>query len=311
MPKIDIPVKRLVQRRPGDWVKYLNPGCAEDRVRPFKSEYTPRVESRLDNVFEVEDPGGYYLVNFEPMGYHDVALPARMMRYRSDIWEATLNDRKGTPPIVQAVFFFYPEHDNKNHRLTDRWGELKTVEFTYRVVRVWEQPRQPVIEQRLVGLYPLLPLMKGEAGEDPKQVLQQSIEVVREVEDRSLQQDLLAVMGILAGGIYAAELVYSMIRREMILESPIYQEWVKEERAEAEARGRAEGRAEGKVEKAQDAICKYLRRRFGDASAGLQQKVREMTSLEVLDGVMEELFAANTLEEAQAIIRDGIERLMQ
>jgi len=244
MPKIDIPVKRLVQRRPGDWVKYLNPGCVEDRIRPFKSEYIPKAESRLDNVFEVEDPGGSYLVNFEPMGYHDIALPARMMRYRSDIWEATLNDRKGTPHIIQAVFFFYPEHDNRNHRLTDRWGELKTLEFTYRVVRVWEQSRQPVIEQRLAGLYPLLPLMKGEAGEDPKQVLQQSIEAVKEVEDRSLQQDLLAVMGILAGGRYAAELVYSMIRREMILESPIYQEWIKEERAEAEAKGKVEGKVD-------------------------------------------------------------------
>uniref|UniRef100_UPI003898F5AB hypothetical protein n=1 Tax=Desulfofundulus luciae TaxID=74702 RepID=UPI003898F5AB len=76
-------------------------------------------------------------------------------------------------------------------------------------------------------------------------------------------------------------------------------------------RGKAEGEARGKVEAKQDAICKYLRRRFGDASAGLQRKVREMTSLEVLDGVMEELFAANTLEEARAIIRDGIERFMQ
>jgi hypothetical protein len=98
-----------------------------------------------------------------------------------------------------------------------------------------------------------------------------------------------------------------MIRREMVMESPIFQEWVREERAEAEARGEARG----KVEKAQDAICKYLRRRFGDASAGLQRKVREVTSLEVLDGIMEELFAANTLEEARAIIRDGMERFMQ
>lgn len=250
-------------------------------------------------------------MNFEPMGYYDVALPARMMRYRSDIWEATLNNRNGTPHIIQAVFFFYPEHDNKNHRLTDRWGELKTLEFTYRVVRVWEQPRQSVIEQRLVGLYPLLPLMKGEAGEDPKQVLQQSIEAVKEVEDKSLQQDLLAVMGILAGGRYAAELVYSMIRREMILESPIYQEWVKEERAEAEARGRAEGKVEGKVEKAQDAICKYLKRRFGPASEELQRVVRGVTSLDVLDGVMEELFAADTLEEARAIIGDGMGKFAQ
>lgn len=76
-------------------------------------------------------------------------------------------------------------------------------------------------------------------------------------------------------------------------------------------KGRAEGRAEGKVEKAQDAICKYLKSRFGPESAGLQQIIREVTSLEVLDCVMEELFAANTLEEARAIIRDGIERFAQ
>ncbi|OIQ52728.1 hypothetical protein MORE_26170 [Moorella thermoacetica] len=34
--------------------------------------------------------------------------------------------------------------------------------LTYRVVRVWEEPRQSVIERGLIGLYPLLPLMKGE-----------------------------------------------------------------------------------------------------------------------------------------------------
>lgn len=34
-----------------------------------------------------------------------------------------------------------------------------------------------------------------------------------------------------------------------------------------------------------------------------------MTSLEVLDAVMEELFAITALEEARAIIRDGIEGL--
>ncbi|WP_338824634.1 hypothetical protein MHOCP_02410 [Moorella humiferrea] len=77
------------------------------------------------------------------------------------------------------------------------------------------------------------------------------------------------------------------------------------------AEGRAEGEARGKVEATQDAICKYLKRRFGDASAGLQQKVREMTSLEVLDSVMEELFAANTLEEAGDIIREGINKSLQ
>ena len=79
MPKIDIPIKRLFQRRPADWVKYIQPECREDWIRQYKTEYTPKKESRLDNVFEVEDPNGPYLVNFEPMGYYDVALPQRHM----------------------------------------------------------------------------------------------------------------------------------------------------------------------------------------------------------------------------------------
>jgi hypothetical protein len=86
---------------------------------------------------------------------------------------------------------------------------------------------------------------------------------------------------------------------------------LEEMQQQAEMRGLIKGRAEGEARGRQDAICKYLKRRFGDASAGLQQKVREMTSLEVLDSVMEELFAANTLEEAGDIIREGINKSLQ
>ncbi|HHW44624.1 MAG TPA: transposase [Desulfotomaculum sp.] len=77
------------------------------------------------------------------------------------------------------------------------------------------------------------------------------------------------------------------------------------------AEGRAEGEARGKAEAKQDAICKYLKRRFGPASEELQRVVREVTSLETLDGVMEELFAADTLEEARAVIGDGMGKLAQ
>ena len=74
MPKIDLLVKRLVQRRSCDWVKFLQPGYREEWIKPFKSEYTPKVQSKLDEVFVIEEPGNPYLVNFEPMGYFDVVL---------------------------------------------------------------------------------------------------------------------------------------------------------------------------------------------------------------------------------------------
>ncbi|MCL5289889.1 MAG: hypothetical protein M1489_02470, partial [Firmicutes bacterium] len=106
MANIDIPMKRLLQRRPADWVRFVEPNCQEEWIRHYQTEYTPRQQSRLDNVLEVEDPErGSFLMNFEPMGYYDVTLPARMLRYRSDIWESTLKDGKGTPPIRQIAIF--------------------------------------------------------------------------------------------------------------------------------------------------------------------------------------------------------------
>jgi predicted transposase YdaD len=108
-------------------------------------------------------------------------------------------------------------------------------------------------------------------------------------------------MGILAGGKYAAEVVYSMIRREMVMQSPVYQEWAKEERIE--------GRIEGRIEKAREDICKFMVRRFGADPDEITQKIGQISSLEILDKLMEELFAANTKEEAQNIIGNGTARL--
>lgn len=107
-----------------------------------------------------------------------------------------------------------------------------------------------MIAARLVGLYPLLPLMRGEKKESPEQALRESISAVQEVQDESLRQDLLAVMAILAGGRFSEKLVLSMIRREMVMESPIFQEWVKD--AETKAK------IEGKVETARAALREGL-----------------------------------------------------
>ncbi|AGL03695.1 hypothetical protein [Desulfoscipio gibsoniae] len=104
-----------------------------------------------------------------------------MLRYRSDIWEATLTEGKGIPSIRQVVIFFYREDDNGLRRLWDRW-EMGVLEYSYEVIRVWEQRRQPVIAAKLVGLYPLLPLMKGEnEQEDPEQALKECISMLGSV----------------------------------------------------------------------------------------------------------------------------------
>lgn len=82
-------------------------------------------------------------------------------------------------------------------------------------------------------------------------------------------------------------------------------------REEGREEGRKAGRTEGKVEKAQETICKFMTKKFGEKHDEITQKVREMTSLEILDCVLEDLFVAGTLEEAKAIIWDGIKKSLQ
>ena len=295
MPRIDTPVKRLFQLRPADWARYMDPACREDWVNFFRTDFTPRKESRLDKVLEIADPAGPYLLHLEPQCYNDKTLPARMLRYRADLWEATLTDGRRTPPIRQVVIFFYESDDNGLHHLQDRW-DRRGINYDYVVLRVWEQYRRDVIEARLVGLYPLLPLMKGrKPDETPLEALQESMDAVQDVGDEAVRKDLLAAMAILAEIRYSSDLVRSMIRREMIMESTVFQEWVKEDRAEAEAK------------KAQEAICKFLNARFGDISRDLQARVKRVGNVDTLDAILDRIFSADSLKDAAAVV-DGASR---
>jgi hypothetical protein len=38
------------------------------------------------------------------------------------------------------------------------------IEFSFPVFKVWELDAKDIVERKLEGLYPLLPLMKNEAG---------------------------------------------------------------------------------------------------------------------------------------------------
>ncbi|WP_258358809.1 hypothetical protein [Moorella sulfitireducens (nom. illeg.)] len=100
--------------------------------------------------------------------------------------------------------------------------------------------------------------------------------------------------------------------KEIFNKSPIMQEWLKEwsEQAKIEglAKGRAEGAREGKIEKAQDAICTYLKIKYAPLAPEWLAKVREINNLELLDAMLVRLFQAATKEEAQAVIAQALEK---
>jgi len=135
------------------------------------------------------------------MGYKDDGLPCRMLRYRADIWEYTVAHKRGLPSIKQAAIFFFEKHDNGNHHLTD-----DTIDYSYRVIKVWEIEDTEIIDKKLIGLYPLLPLTRHQQKMSDTQVLQSAISTISTVADPVCKADLLAAMSILAAEKYSRDL---------------------------------------------------------------------------------------------------------
>lgn len=295
MPKIDIPTKRLIQIRPMDWVKAILPEYENAEVAEMKPDKVPKTESKLDSLFWVQKGNQQFILNIEPQGYLDPAMPARMLRYRSDVWEYTISKGIMTPSIKQAVVFFYPHHDNRKHRLEDFWGEERTLDFGYEVVRVWEMKKQPVIEKKLLGLYPLLPLMEQEEEETPDRVMEITVKAIDEVEEAALKADLLAVVSILAGEKFSSELVRKYIRREMLMNSPLFNEWVEEERKEAAQKAT--------ISKSKEIIIDQLIAKFDFIPPAIREQLSKVNDQEILDSLLRRIIKITEIEEFEQLIK--------
>lgn len=295
MAKIDIPIKRLMQSRIEDWVEFLVPNCKKEWIREMDADKVPaKKESRLDKLILIDSPSEKYVLNIEPQGYLDYKMPARMLRYRADIWEYTMEVGIGIPSIKQAVIYFYKDHDNKQYSLEDSWEEERTLEFSYKAIKVWELEKDLIIKSKLEGLYPLLPLMKKETSETEEDILVKTLETIKTVENEELQADLIAVMSILAGEKFTSELVRKYIRRDMLMNSPIYNEWVEEERREAV------------LSSSKQKLIELLEGRFDIISLSIRRNINELKEEVIIDELFKKAINIPSLEDFERLLNKAI-----
>lgn len=112
------------------------------------------------------------------------------------------------------MIFFYPQHDNRNQKLEDKGIDDSRIEYSYDVIKVWKMKKGDVIEKKLIGLYPLMPLMEIELGETPDSIVELTIKTIHTVSDEATKNDLFGAMGVLASERFSKEIVYKHIRRE-------------------------------------------------------------------------------------------------
>lgn len=149
--------------------------------------------------------------------------------------------------------------------------EIQGLRHEFEVIRIWEQPTQPFLES--IGLLPLAVLTNTP---DKAQTLRQVAKRVEAISDLRVQSNVAASAGILAGLLLEKGLINQVLRKDIMQQSVIYQEW-KEEFLQ-----------EGKLEEGQSLILRQLTRRVGILSPATRSQV-ESLSLAQLESLGEAL----------------------
>jgi predicted transposase YdaD len=113
--------------------------------------------------------------------------------------------------------------------------EMERTRHEFDVIRLWEQPTSLFLQ------YPgLLPFAALGQTETPAETLRQATEIVDQIEDPETQSNLMAASAILAGLRLEQDVIYSLVRRDIMQESVIYRSIQEEAETRARARQRRE-----------------------------------------------------------------------
>ncbi|NLI12953.1 Rpn family recombination-promoting nuclease/putative transposase [Pelotomaculum propionicicum] len=268
-------------------IKFLQQEIFTDVTAGEKRKVDILVETRL------KDEPGLILVHVEPQAYVQKNFNRRMFIYFSRLYE------KYRRKILPVVVFSYDRVRNEPDSFELGFPFLDVLNFRFYKLELKKLNWREYIKSD----NPVAAALLSKMGFKPEEKVKVKLEFMRMLVRMKLDP---ARMELLAGFFetylklnreeeeqYNRELG-TLDRKEVDIIMQITTSW------------HEKGRAEGNIEARREVIRKYLDRRFGKKSAGLQEKVQQMSSLKVLDYVLEELFAANTLEEARAIINEGV-----
>jgi predicted transposase/invertase (TIGR01784 family) len=196
----------------------------------------------------------------------DPTMPFRLADYRLRVYRRFPHKR-----MRQIVIYLRPTESKLVYQSV---FEIPGMRYEFEVIRIWEQPTQPFLES--TGLLPLAVLTQTL---DQAQTLRQVAAKIEAISETRLQSNVAASAGILAGLLLKRDFINQVLRRDIMQQSVIYQEWKEEFLQEGEQRGRAEG-----VQREQALILRQLTRRIGNVTPAMQTQVQalSLTQLESL-----------------------------
>ncbi|NJM46514.1 MAG: Rpn family recombination-promoting nuclease/putative transposase [Alkalinema sp. RU_4_3] len=136
-------------------------------------------------------------------------IPFRMLDYR------VRGDRKYKgKPMRQVVFYLKPTTSELAYQTS---YDLERTHHEFDVIRLWEEPADRFLQ------YPgLLPLATLGQSDSPTEMLRQVTQMIDQIEEPTKQSNLMAASAILAALRLEDDVIYRIVRRDIMQESSIY-----------------------------------------------------------------------------------------
>lgn len=141
----------------------------------------------------------------------DVGIPFRMADYRLRVYR-----RFPRKEMRQVVIYL---KETGSDLVWQNAFVLSRTRHEFDVIRLWEQPTQMFLSSP--GLLPFAVLSRTE---DPVMVLNQVAEAIAEITDRRERSNLMASAGVLAGLVLDREIIFRILREDIMRQSVIYQD---------------------------------------------------------------------------------------
>lgn len=161
------------------------------------------------------------------------------------------------------------------------------------MVKLWEEPALELLRSGLTGLFPLIPLTNGGTEQEALTTVVAELYAAREYE-------LLSLSRLIAGMVMKQPMQQEMLRRmfamyrDILEESWVYQEILREGREKGLTEGLEKGQATGE----QRALLALIQKRFPDILQVATKRISVITDTFRLEKLIGELSVAQTSEEA-------------
>ena len=284
----DDSLKKLVQADPQAFVSWFVPDASFTGARPHELKHWTL---EVDALLGVRVSGQDMLLHLEFQTHNDPAMAERLLRYN------VLARSEHRLPVLSCVIYLLGSGEASTSPLS--WmlpTEQEVLRFHYQSIELKALLPEEVVRTGLTGLLPLLPLTKNGARR----------EIVETMFSRLLAAKKIELVPI---GYTLASLAFSrenpvdqdwLFRRfhemhDILRETPIYQEILKEGRQE----GLEQGLQRRQLEALRQAIVEVVVERFPKLVRLTKKQVVLIEDPELLRHVLVKVSVAQSAEEAR------------